>query len=359
MNPKLSLFQVLKGREIEKARTYNSKTFETKNTKWRSVSTIMGSFKNPYGEITTVFKVKPVHYIGLDGRWHDLSEIASYFGNKSGMILKEGWENKVLMEWLVWYQKRQQLIGGRGIWLPNPVTYFGFPIGRMSLPLILNASITVFPDPNPETSTVDGSVRRSVASEAWATIRGGTGTAAFDAGVDELTIFVSTSTTTNGYDLFSRGFFLFDTSAIGTGSTITAATLRVEGYEKVNSLTTSNARLAVPTTASNTGLALGDYDIGGWTTTAQATDIVYADWSITAYNTWTLNSTGLASISKTSITKFGYLIVIDADNTEPAWSSAADIRLFARTAEAAGTTSDPELSVTYTIPAFTPKTMIF
>src|SRR3990167_7179487 len=107
-------------KEIPLLRNYNSKTF-----------------RHPDGRFVTEFHVKPIHYVGVDMQWHDLDEIAHYFGNRGGMILKEGWERKVNFGYLAWYLKRQELIGGRGIRIGISLgSYRQYPLKRLELPLL-------------------------------------------------------------------------------------------------------------------------------------------------------------------------------------------------------------------------------
>lgn len=330
--------------EIPDLRAYNAKTFRIKGTKERIT---LGGFgykkKDWYGQLLTEFHVKPIHYIGLDKKWHDLNEIAYYFGNRNGIVLKEGWESKVDYGYLVWYLKRQQLINGKGIRIGIPQ----YPLKRLELPLLLNVVTTVFPDPNPETTSVDGRVRNNDA--VWAT--------SHDA-VDGLTVADSEATADTGQSALiggqyyiSRGFFLFDTSSIADGDTIDSAIFSLQPTAKRNGDNDGDDYINVYTTtpASNTALVLGDFDQIG--TTAQATAIDIGSITTGALNDWTLNATGLTNISKTSVTKFGVREGHDAINSAYAGagdtSNSLDDVIFAETA---GTSTDPKLAVTHTTP---------
>ena len=181
--------------EIENLRTYNSKTFRTSKTKEVISFGLYETGRSYKGEFVEEFHVKPIHYVALDGSWHDLSEIASYFGNKRGMILKNGYEEKVDWNYLIWYLKRLKTMGNYGILLPTRI------------PLLVCVTLTAYPDPNPETSTVDGFGRRTTVNEIWGTIRGAAGNASDESGTDiYATIF--TSATSGQYSDFSRGITL-------------------------------------------------------------------------------------------------------------------------------------------------------
>ena len=97
--------------------------------------------------------------------------------------------------------------------------------------------------------------------------------------------------------------------------------------------------------ATNTDLVNGDYATFG--ETRFATDITYANFSIGAYNTFSLNGDGIAAISKTGISKFGFRSDYDLDNVVPTPNSAKTNYTTAYTADQIGVTQDPKLVVTY------------
>src|SRR3990167_630473 len=159
--------------EIEQLRTYNSKSFATKNTRERCVFNGRFIRREWLDELKTEFHVKPIHYIRQDNTWGNLDEIASYFGNKNGMVLKQDWEEKADMGYLAWYLKRNKLIKGKGIRIGIEQ---GERLKPLELDLLLNTDF--YPDPNPETTSVDGQVRYSTSATSWSAIRDGAGSAA-------------------------------------------------------------------------------------------------------------------------------------------------------------------------------------
>lgn len=92
---------------------------------------------------------------------------------------------------------------------------------------------------------------------------------------------------------FSRGYFPFDTSAIGVGPTITSAVLSLYITDYHNADTT-NSVIVLSTQTSNTALALGDYSKLGTTNGGQISNAL----TIGAYANITLNATGLSWISQ-------------------------------------------------------------
>ena len=204
-------------------------------------------------------------------------------------------------------------------------------------------SLEVNPNADPESTSVDGRAFRDAVDEAWATIHDSTGTGAQDSGGQIQHIYLRSSTTSNQWGNLYRSFYLFDTSPLSAGASISAATLSVW----VASVTSQfGGAMGIVTTnpASNTALAAGDYTTFG--SVRQASDITITSLTTSSYNDWALNATGLGNISKTSITKFGSRTSFDIDNSPPAWASAQDSGV---TADYAEGTNDPKLVVTYTV----------
>jgi hypothetical protein len=188
---------------------------------------------------------------------------------------------------------------------------------------------TFFPDGHPESTSVDGIAQYlDGAGQNWSTIRGqSTGTDAAG-NAEPMALVVRADANTNKWDRFDRGYMLFDTSALPDGDSISAATVsfvcdtgtRTDDFTDSLSLITTSP-------ASDTEIATADYDQVG--TTKQATDLTLAGLTVdsSSYNVFTCNAAGLASISKTGITKFGMVMTSDTDNSEPTWSSGKSSRI--------------------------------
>ncbi len=172
-------------------------------------------------------------------------------------------------------------------------------------PIRLMATLTVNPDAHPETTSVDGRAYRLFAAnggESWANITGNAGTAANDA---ESTIDFTYMRTQTGSDWrgVMRGFFLFDTSALTAGATISAATESLYGANKVDLLgVTPDLNIYASNPNTNIALIAADYQAVG-TTPYCDTPITYAGFNTAGYNDFLFNATGRAAISKTGITK--------------------------------------------------------
>jgi hypothetical protein len=146
--------------------------------------------------------------------------------------------------------------------------------------------------------------------------------------------------------LIVRSFFLFDTSSIGAGYAIDAATLSLYGYNKSNAGVFGwGAQIYGSNPASNTALVSADYAAVSRVPFSDA--ISYAAFDVNGYNDWTLNSSGLAAIDPEGISKFSSQSVADASDTEPTWSvnGTSESRCFA--ADELGTSRDPKLVVTF------------
>jgi len=232
-----------------------------------------------------------------------------------------------------------------------PANLFAPAEGALAMQFLFAGITTSFyPDPNPETTSVDGFTVRippGGLGEGWATIRNGAGTTPND----------SSSFTTTGWGAHNvsnewrniyRSVFLFDTTPVDTGSTISAATLGVYLSSR-NTPTDTDAtkrelRVVSSSPASNTALVAADYGTFGTTTLGS---IAFASTTVGAMNTITLNGTGISHVTKGGISKFGTRIGADIDNTAPTWGSFDQGKYDLSTAEASGTSNDPTLTLTY------------
>ena len=292
------------------------------------------------GKKKTVFHVKPIYYVNTSGSVRPLSEVTLYHGNRN-MQLTYDWAEKMDFGYLAWLIKRCALIGGGVSYSPSKI------------PVLLNASLTVYPDPNPESTSVDGWVAQDEdpSNIAWTTLRGSAGNAAGDSDPDRESPFLRSGSTNPSWRVLRRTITLFDTSSIPDNATKDSATCSIAGTAKTDNFSQS-ITIVQCAPASNTALVASDFANANWTMTAQnTTDITITSFSTTGYNDFGLNATGLTNVSITGITKFGFVLSGDRTNTEPAWSSLLDGSVTVTLADTAGTSSDPKLLVNYTAPA--------
>lgn len=299
------------------------------------------------GQLMDVFHVKPIYYETPEGCWRPLSEVCSHHGNRQ-IAIRPDRVSWIHPRFLLWLMKRQRLLGSE--------LSFDMPgySGVQPRHLQWADSLTAYPDPHPETTTVDGRAGR-IGDASWATSHDTATATNYSSGDTGVYLYACL-----GSRIIQRLYFLFSTAALGTGSVVTAATVSWVCY--------------------NSGFSNGDNDGDDWINVVQSnpatnTDIVAADYnkcgsavsnptegatridmgSIThndsTYNTWTLDATGRGWISVTGVTKLGLREGHDCINS----AAAGDNICGFYSAETSGTTSDPKLVITYTPP--TPKAL--
>ena len=217
------------------------------------------------------------------------------------------------------------------------------------------ATLTVYPDPHPENTSFDGQLGRTgQGSTGWADYRTGAGTESNDT-ASTLALDIVDANPSAAWSSFYRIILLFDTSALGSGATITAAVLSFVVYTKDDDFTDS---LAIVGTTPASSTAIANSDFGNFDTTAKATKAMSA---ITAndstYNDFTFDSAGRATISKTSISKYGVRSEADRANSEPSPAQDEKTMIGARGADQSGTSKDPKLVITY-VDAFVPQVIV-
>jgi len=207
--------------------------------------------------------------------------------------------------------------------------------------------LIVYPDAHPEVTSVDGWVREYAADGlTWAAIRGGTGYDAYD-NLYYLAANIQADDNPNKWQQLMRAIMLFDTSNLPDDCNIDGATLKLYGQSGADNLGISpslNIYSAAP--ASNVAVVTGDYDSLG-TTPLATPAIAHTDWNQDGWNTFVLNAAGIATISKTGITKLGARLVCDATDSEPAWLAGQKQSSFNFYAAepSAGACHPPELTI--------------
>lgn len=216
-----------------------------------------------------------------------------------------------------------------------------------------------YPDASPENTSVDGRAGRDGVNETFSAIRAGAGNYAADSAAT-MTLTVNASATSNQYASFLRGFLLFDTSDL-EGQVISAATMGFVLVSAVDTFAEAGSFSMVNTNpASETQIVSADYQNAG--TTKQAADLPISGMTAdsAAFNYFTLNSTGLDSISQTGVTKFGMVATVDVEDDAPTWGSEHAHRIGVATAEETlSSDKRPVLTVTHAAPSFVPRAMIF
>lgn len=318
----------------------------------------------------SVFHVKPVYYETYTGTWRPLSEVTVHHGNHSIVLNGDWW--KIHPRYLNWLDKRCRVLGGE-LLIPSLLKTYPTPYAGLvrelhqSLipPKIGLTTSTFYPDPNAESTTVDGPVVNDRSTTSWDTTHDAT-SASNDLGLGGA--FPSRGEPANWTEgifsyqyqggsrtIISRGFFLFDTASIDDTDTISSATFSwYVLYELDYSDNTSQEYIALvsSTPASNTDLVVGDFDQCGDAInnpTKGASDLTNASVSLNAYNDWALNATGLGWITKTGVTKLGLREGHDVEDVVPTYSGDTNdvYSVAGRFADYTGTSSDPKLVVVH------------
>ncbi len=212
---------------------------------------------------------------------------------------------------------------------------------------------TVYPDANPETTTVDGVVNRDQGiNETFANIRANAGDSHTDDVALDFFAYLAASSTSNQYASLKRGIFLFDTSSIPDTDTITSATLSLRGTQINDTLDNLAINICPSNPASNTDLVNSDYNIANWTDTTYVSKDI-SGLNTTGYEDFALDAAGIANINKTGVSKFGARVSSDISNSAPSWSSNANAGYGGYCADQTGTTDDPKLTIVHGVVAAT------
>lgn len=194
----------------------------------------------------------------------------------------------------------------------------------------------------------DGWVEKNATGAAWATnfstARAATsGTAHYTEQYLYLAYLDRAAFPTDDCNLY-RGFCAADTSAIGSGGTITAATL----YLYIGGAATTRGGslcLVAGSQASGTSLTANDFDNVG-TTELSSSRITIS--GATGWVSFPLNAAGLAAINKTGTTLFAVRSSFDLDNSTTGIITGDQAYAYVRSSEyTTDTTKRPYLEVTY------------
>jgi len=212
------------------------------------------------------------------------------------------------------------------------------------------------------TGAGDGYVGTQPYPAAWSTQHPDTTGRAVDYTSSDAAVTTGAYWSGAGYLSINRAFVPFDTSTLPSTATVTAATLKLYAVDKRDDFNDAYSYLNVfqGSQASNTSLVNADVDNCGdaiTNPTKGSSDIDITGLSTGAYASFPLNSTGLGWINKTGYTKLCLREGHDTTNNAVVnngmfWKVSG---LDFSTSEAAGTSQDPELDITYTVPNVAPS----
>lgn len=199
-------------------------------------------------------------------------------------------------------------------------------------------------------STNDGSLRGG-SNTSWADARSQTDAlSSGDSGTKLLAGYGSASAGDERTYTIGRAFVEFDTSSIPDTASITSATLNLYAKNIYDNGANLSICVVAGTPASDPP-ANADFDQIG--TTELATRATYLSWGANgstsnAYKTLTLNSSGRSHISLTGTTTLALITSADFDNSAPTATKYAGA--YVESADVSGTSNDPYLEITYSIP---------
>lgn len=182
---------------------------------------------------------------------------------------------------------------------------------------------------------------------SWAGLRAAGGNSVSKDQSTQYPCRVRATTTADQYNLFYRYIVTFNTSTIGSGSTITSANITIQYSSKNDGLGTTNLGIGITgcSPADKTSIVAGDYD--SFSDTELSDRVSYADWGATEI--FTLNAAGLSYITKDGFTAFMLRDSWDiTNNYEGAWASGASTFMRLKGHGDATESNRPKLTVVYT-----------
>jgi hypothetical protein len=211
-------------------------------------------------------------------------------------------------------------------------------------PVYADTVSTFYPDPHPESTSMDGEVSVQFGGPwDFSSLRGqGAGDSA-DAGSSLMTVFLSAGSVEDEWSQLGRALILFDTSALPNGDAISAAVFGYYAHSK-NDDFSDTLQLVGSSPASNNSIDVEDYDEVG--AVAYGSAVSLSAITTSAMNTITLNATGRAAISLTGVSKFALRCGKDFNN-DSTWLESGFNSVVLRSADESGTATDPYLEVTH------------
>lgn len=201
----------------------------------------------------------------------------------------------------------------------------------------------IYPDAGTGGTTVDGHVRRSGVDQTFTNIRTGAGVANSATTANENCAQLTATATSNQYSVLRRFIITADSSAVPSGDTVSAFTVSLYGTGKGNGLGDAELDVVTSSPASNNSLVNADYTYTNFGTTPLGS-VTYSGFSTAGYNDISCDVSG---VTKAGITKIGLRLSWDTDNSAPTWSSGAVSSFQIYTADQAGTTNDPKLTIVH------------
>ncbi len=269
------------------------------------------------------FRSGPSHLRYLLRNWKEFSDYSAYLQRQ---------------EHDDWYEKARRILAPHGL---QPVS---------------GGTVTdFFTPPHPETGLngVDGYMIQNGTNVDFTTLVGGTGSSAIDDSANMNPCVFQSDATTDKYKRLDRGTWVYDTSSIDDGDTVSAAVQLFTTVDLANGLSgegsdNSKMHLVTAAPADLEALVTGDFDsLGG--TSIGASGIQS---SLTVDSSFTITITDLSVISKTGSTKLGGLYGWDLDDLVPhdtgvTWTANTFQYIRVYSADHDTQSQEPKLTVTH------------
>ena len=206
-------------------------------------------------------------------------------------------------------------------------------------------TLTRYPDGHTGTNSCDGWVRKNWITDFATTRAASTGDDHSDIAALNCQISIS--------NFIDRSFMLYYTSSLTSTAIISAATLSLmndigAGWVFDTNTPERSSNVYSSTPAAVTSIALGDYSQVGNTALCDTATSSTVWAALSGYHDYALNASGISNISKTATSKFSWRMKEDADGT----AGTGRTYHICRQSSESGTSKDPKLTVTYTIPAY-------
>lgn len=214
---------------------------------------------------------------------------------------------------------------------------------------------TFYPDANPESTSGDSGLQYTNASATWAAVHDQTtGSNAYESNA---TFSIESQSATCTDWQIQRGLFVFDTSSIPDTDSASSVTLGV--YVATGNISNgdNDAQDYIAVYESNhtatTSFSTSDFDYTKFGTTVWSdTKDLTSDFTLDAYNTFTLTAAGIADLSVTSVTRYSMREGHDAENVSYTCGGGNTTnRIILNSADTASTTTDPILTVEHSAAA--------
>jgi hypothetical protein len=216
-------------------------------------------------------------------------------------------------------------------------------------------TLTKYPDAGHAGTTVDGYIDVQGVRSLWGNLRATSPGSSAQPDLSSAAVAAAARADSGYYESLKRFYDTYDTSELTSDATISEVVKSLYatggGFSGLGNSTIDIVSCSI---ASNNNLVVDDFNTIGSTSFANiATNTFRASGG---YKDFTLSAAGRSNVSKTSISKFGAKLGFDFSDSPAGltWSAYATTSVAFMCADQTGTSQDPKLVVTYTLPVVAP-----